>query len=254
MKQKLCKIIENKKLCQDYFLLKLNWENAGSSFLPGQFVEILVSNLTDPLLRKPFSIFNTEKNSFSIVYRVIGKGTQILSQKKQGDSLDVIGALGNGYDISKNNIKNKNILLVGGGTGVASLFYLANVLIKQKIKFKFFAGFRSKQDIFCFADVKKINISTDDGSFGYKGLILDLVKKDINKNSVIFTCGPKNMLIAMQKNFSGKCDVYASFEEYMACGIGICSGCVVKIKDKENYVYSKVCKDGPVFKLTDIMF
>jgi dihydroorotate dehydrogenase electron transfer subunit len=252
MKQKLCKIIEHKKLCKDYFYLKLNWDNA--KFLPGQFVEILVSNSTDPLLRKPFSIFNSEKNNFSIVYRVIGKGTQILSQKNKGDYLDVIGPIGNGYDISKKNIKNKNILLVGGGTGVASLFYLANVLSKQKIKFKFFAGFRSKQDIFCFADVKKINISTDDGSFGYKGLILDLVKKDINKNSLIFTCGPKNMLIAMQKNFCNICDVYASFEEYMGCGIGICNGCVVKIKNKENYNYFKVCKDGPVFKLDKIVF
>ncbi|MFC1566838.1 dihydroorotate dehydrogenase electron transfer subunit [bacterium] len=263
MKRKICKILEHNNLCGEYFYMRFEWENADSDFMSGQFVEVKVSEVSDPLLRRPISIFEADNNSCAIAYRVIGKGTKALSEKKIDEMLDVIGPLGNGFDIEKNKLKEKNIILVGGGTGLASLYYCAKKLEEFGYKFDIYAGFRSKDDFFCdehYESLKSNRIfTTEDGAVGKKGFVTDFIdyKKLKTNESLIYSCGPLPMIRSLVENLRKNqisCECQVSLEEYMGCGIGICNGCVVKIKDEQGWKHKKVCKDGPVFDLDKIIW
>lgn len=186
------------------------------------------------------------------LYKVIGKGTDSLSKMKAGEELEVLGPLGHGYDISA--AKGKKPVFVAGGTGIASLSFLAERL---KSKGTIFYGAKTRKEVVGLEKFRKLGwktvISTDDGTIGVKGFVTDSCSKDLSakdcKSNILFCCGPH----AMMKKIKGiaeenSIEAYASLEEVMACGTGICQGCVVKIAGE----YKRVCSDGPVFNLRDV--
>lgn len=215
-----------------------------------------VSNGLDPLLKRPFSIFRVSEKHFQILYRVVGKATEILKNKKAGDVIEALGPLGNGFPRIKPNIKP---ILIAGGVGVAPLFALA-----ESVKYKkplFFLGARNKKELLCINELRKIRINpviaTDDGSAGLKGTVVDALSAFLTRHSslvtrhCIYACGPKAMLRELSF-LAGKFNIeaYGAFEENMACGVGACLGCMVNTKDGLR----SVCKEGPVFPLGEILW
>ncbi|MBI5050963.1 MAG: dihydroorotate dehydrogenase electron transfer subunit [Nitrospirae bacterium] len=216
-----------------------------------------VDRCLDPLLKRPFSLFRKSGSDFQILYRVAGRGTAILKDKKAGDIIKVLGPLGNGFPKLKSKISP---ILVAGGLGVAPLFSLAERLAdKNPI---FFLGARNKKELLCTAELKSIGIksviATDDGSAGEKGTVVSLLNKFLTScclrlisSCLVYACGPRPMLSelsSLAKKF--KINAYAAFEENMACGIGACLGCAVKTVNG----YKRVCKEGPVFSLDEIIW
>lgn len=220
---------------------------------PGQFVEIYPDNGVN-LLSRPISICEINKVTgvLRLVFQVVGKGTAIFSRLEKGDKIRVLGSCGNGYDLKK----GKNIF-VGGGIGVPPLLEAVKQSEGEKIVI---LGFRSCS--FLADDFKKygadVYISTDDGTEGYKGNVVDLMREKNIVGDRIYSCGPKIMLKFLSKYAEEKnipCQV--SMEERMACGIGACVGCVVPIKTgaaENEWTYKKVCKDGPVFDSKEVIW
>ncbi|MBL7081099.1 MAG: dihydroorotate dehydrogenase electron transfer subunit [Candidatus Omnitrophica bacterium] len=238
---------------------------------PGQFLNIRISEEYTPFLRRPFSIHklvhssklivhsqrkNLKADGIEILYEVVGKGTEILSEKKPGEYLDVLGPLGNGFNLSAIRYP-LSAILVGGGIGVAPLLFLAQKLIEyyplSAIRYPLvLIGAKTKKEILCKKEFEslgcRVKISTDDGSSGFKGKVTDLLKHLLRAKSyqrgTIYACGPKPMLkeitlLSRQYGIPGQ----ISLDEYMACGMGVCLGCLV-----ETYEGRKlVCRDGPVF-------
>ena len=247
-------ILQNKPLNKQYYRLSLKVpEDLLKQIKPGQFVHIRVSDSTDPLLRRPFSVCRS-KECLEIFYDIVGKGTEILSKKCEGEFLDVFGPLGNGFNFPDKNIKN--IIFIAGGIGIAPLINLSDCL-KDSTCVKMLAyGARSKEYIYSLDEFKEngfdIKLATDDGNIGVKGTVLDLLKDvSLQEPTFIYACGPKQMLIktqefAKQNNINGQ----ISCEEVMACGVGACLGCVVKTSNGMK----NVCSDGPVFDLHDVEF
>ncbi len=229
----------------------------------GQFVNVKCANpgTMDPLLRRPFGIFDIEKkfNVFSMLYRVRGKGTRFLSGLKKGDVLDFIGPLGNGIDLSA---AKDSILLIGGGIGIAPLYLLAKEASRMKKNIFFAAGFKNKDYFMWEEDLIELKINyaifTEDGTWGEKGLVSDYIWNNLKsfKDYDVYCCGPRDMLKALKRNYMGTGNkVTALLEEMMACGVGVCNGCVVKVKKgKRGFSYKKVCKDGPAFDLREVIF
>ncbi|MDR0618007.1 MAG: dihydroorotate dehydrogenase electron transfer subunit [Endomicrobium sp.] len=243
-----CEIISNKEICTNYFELKIKAGNIAKYCLPGQFFMIGIPGV---FLRRPISVYDSKKNVLSFLYKVVGKGTAILSRMCSGQ-LQVLGPLGKGYDLEI--CKELNYVIVAGGTGIASLHFLAIKLGKNKAKKRtLYYGARSKKDLLCLDKFKEIGwkvvVSTEDGSKGYKGYITDILEEKVKDSDVLFACGPMPMLkkvvqIAKEKKIKG----FVSLEEKMACGVGNCQGCAVNI----NKVIKMTCKDGPVFEIEEV--
>jgi dihydroorotate dehydrogenase electron transfer subunit len=238
------KINSNKEVSSGCFELKVMAYDVAKYCSPGQFFMIGIPGV---FLRRPISVYNIEKDTLSFLYKVVGKGTKILSELQSGE-LQFLGPLGNGYDLE--TYKELNHVLVAGGTGIASIYFLAT---KLKKKGTIYYGVRSVKDLICLDKLKQIGweiaISTEDGSEGYSGHITDILAKKLKENDVMFTCGPTPMLkkilqIVKGKNIKG----FFSLEEKMACGVGNCQGCAVKI----NKHVKMICKDGPVFKIDQV--
>ena len=213
--------------------------------IPGQFY-MLKSLNGNILLPRPISIYGVEDNYISFLYQVVGEGTEIMSKLEQGDEIQLMGPIGNGFDLSHINGK---IALVSGGIGVAPLVNLAKEL--KNCEIDFYAGFRnvdySVDSVENF--VRKIYLSTEDGSKGHKGFVTELLKPE--EYDMVITCGP---LIMMQKivnmSLDKKTEVLVSMENRMACGLGACLGCTCKTKEGNK----TVCKSGPVFRGEDLIF
>jgi dihydroorotate dehydrogenase electron transfer subunit len=197
-------------------------------------------------LRRPISVHDSKKGCITFLYKIAGKGTKILSTLESGE-IKVLGPLGSGYDLKL--AKNSEPVIAAGGTGIASVHFLASKLKKNGT---LFYGARSKEDLLCLGQFKKLGwkivLATDDGSKGHKGFITDLLESKLNNTDTLFACGPSPMLkkvlkIAKDKKVKG----FVSLEEKMACGMGNCQGCAVKI----NGVNKMACKDGPVFKIEE---
>lgn len=224
--------------------------------MPGNFFMLSVDDSLDPLLKRPFSIHRSLKNDFQIMYRVAGKGTDILSRRKPGDLLEAIGPLGNKFPRPK--AKDK-VILIAGGIGIAPIFNLAEALLKTKPVL--FYGARTQDELLCLDELKALGIdtiiSTDDGTFGRKGFITDSLKNYLTRHSSpitdysLYACGPEPMLRALSvfvKKHDLRCS--AAFEQNMACGLGTCLGCVVHTVAG----YKRVCKEGPVFPMDEIVW
>jgi len=260
MKQLKVKTVFLKKIKSDVFLLGLDSSYLANSARPGQFLHVKVDDKTT-ILRRPLSIHKIEKNLVYILFRVRGRGTRLLANSKKGDVFDVIGPLGNGFSVTRPPLHSQNIL-VAGGMGVAPLVFLAQKLAKIKnsklgIKNLVLLGAKSKKEVLAESEFKKlgfeINIATDDGTRGFKGSVVELLRKVLsnyqhnNLSTNIYACGPKEMFFEIKKVLEKypKIQAQVSFEQFMGCGLGICYGCVIETKEG----YKKVCKDGPVFDL-----
>ncbi len=257
--QTQAEILSNQKLTFKYYKLKLHTPRISREAKPGQFIHLRVEDTYYPLLRRPFSIHRVAGESIEILYQIVGLGTQILSQKRKGDSLDLIGPLGKGFLI---NQTTKQHILIAGGIGVAPLVFLAQRLSKMCTLSKYntpsvFLGFKTKDKILCQKDFNElgmnIKIATEDGTCGYKGKISELFEHFIGnfplKSLSVYACGPVLMLKKLSwlsYKYLFSCQV--SMEEKMGCGIGACRGCVIKGASG----YLRVCQDGPVFNVDEI--
>ncbi len=259
------KILKNTRVSQDtYFLSFLS----NIKFLPTEFV--LIDTFPTKFLLKPFSIAVNDNNSVGIIYRVVGEGTKFISQKIVGEEIYYLGPLGNTYKFNEivNSLRrNDLILLVAGGSGVASLVYLYKYFTRLGKKVKMFYGETTKTKIINLATfgIKNVVYTTDDGSFGIRGSVLEAVCEYFDNFSSIssittFVCGPKSMLSRLKEIIETKLknvfniNCYALLEEYMCCGVGVCRSCVVKVKKENTWEYKTVCKDGPLFSLSEVIF
>lgn len=254
MLEKTLKIKSNREIAPDTYLLELESEELAKASNPGQFVMIRVKNGTDPLLRRPFSICDTDNNgAVKILYRIVGKGTGILSKKKSGECISILGPLGSTFEFPGSH---QNVILVAGGIGVAPIFFLGQNI--KPVNFEFLIGFRTSPEIIKFEDISgvqdfEISISTDDGSFGYGGRVTDLLEETLKRQQSrpdsIYACGPLPMLketVLTAQQYNIPCQI--SIEAFMACGLGACQGCAVKVIESESSSgYERVCKEGPVF-------
>jgi dihydroorotate dehydrogenase electron transfer subunit len=222
---------------------------------PGQFYMIEVGNSYDPLLKRPFSYFRKTSESIQFLYTIRGKGTSLMKDFKQGQVINIIGPLGIGYPKPEESLTP---LLVAGGMGIASIFPLIEVLAKKSYVIY---GAKSRDELLMMNELKRLTdkliLSTDDGSFGGRGTVIDVLNDFLTSHFSLLTshlfyaCGPKPMLraiskIAFEKGIKG----YASLEENMACGFGACLGCAVRTMNG----YKRVCKEGPVFPMDEIVW
>ncbi|MFH0912945.1 MAG: dihydroorotate dehydrogenase electron transfer subunit [Candidatus Omnitrophota bacterium] len=258
MLQIRAKILYNKRVKGSYFHLVLGAPGIARESRPGQFLHIRVADVAEPLLRRPFSIHKAKGNDIDILYAVLGQATQLLTEKKSGEHLDLVGPLGNGFDYKPEVRSQKSEILVAGGMGVAPLFFLAQKIARQKPIV--LLGAKTKEDILCEEEFKKlgcnVKIATDDGSKGVKGKVTELLRSVLRttnneQRTTIYACGPKPMLKEISR-ISKKYRIPAevSLEEHMACGIGACLGCVVATTGG----FKRVCKEGPVFKADTVIW
>ena len=235
----------------------------GTGTVPGQFVNIKIEpDATDPLLRIPLGVHAVRKNGISLLYKVVGEGTRLLSTRAKGEKVDVLGPLGKGFDIAPLlERKSSAAVLVAGGHGVAPLYGLAEVIAEKKKEIHFFTGAGTAEHVLCTKQLKKLGakvyVATEDGTQGFKGRATDLLKKHLRRiaqragSVMIFACGPRPMLAALAKEAkASKAPAQVSLDAYMACGIGACLGCAILTKQG----YKLVCKDGPVFDAQEIVW
>ena len=254
------KLIDKIKLKENIFHFKVKASEIVNISKPGHFIEIRVSNNTEPFLRRPISIYNIDKEEgiLEFIFQVKGKGTEILSKKEIGDEIDIIGPLGNGtfkYD------KYQNIAVIGGGIGIFPLYELCKEAKSDNKNVNTYLGFRNKDFVMLeneFNSVSsKLTITTDDGSYKNNGFAINYLEKDIEEGKIdsIYACGPMPMLRAVRELATKReipCQI--SLEERMGCGLGVCLGCAVKTarSPKESPEYWHVCKGGPVFQAKDV--
>jgi dihydroorotate dehydrogenase electron transfer subunit len=244
----------------DYFHLTIDAPEIGREARPGQFVMLKVADGTFPLLRRPLSIHDAGAGGIELFFKVAGQGTEILSKKQPGESLDLIGPLGKGFTISE-KMTGKRAFCVGGGRGIAPIYFLARELGAVGARPIVFYGGRKLIDIPLRDKFEKagmeLHCSTDDGSFGFGGLVTELVVRELErmKPDIIYACGPDAMMKALA-SLAAKHGVPAEFslESVMGCGIGACWGCVHRIKNESGDGWTKICEEGPVFPRERILW
>ena len=240
MKQSIFEILENTALTKDVFKMVLSGDTSAIT-ASGQFVNIQLEGL---YLRRPISVCDWDEKTLTIVYKVVGKGTEAMSKMAPGVKLDVLTGLGNGYDLTK---AGANPVLLGGGVGVPPMYGCAKRLVAMGIKPTVILGFNVKDEIFYEEEFKALGcrtiVTTVDGSYGVKGFVTNALPENYTH---FYTCGPEPMLKAVYKatNTSGQ----MSFEERMGCGFGACMGCSCKTLTG----YKRICKEGPVMMKEEI--
>jgi len=248
----------NKRVAHKTYLMSLHVSKAFLEAKAGQFVMVRVGDNTDPLLRRPFSIAGIEKDgSLIVLYRVVGRGTALMSQWKPGTTTRVLGPLGRGFEVSP---KQAVSIMVAGGIGIAPLLLLTHQLESTKAILLMGAG--SREELIPIEGLARneleVAIATEDGSVGRRGLVTQLLDKTLNEveigQTMVYACGPQSMLqeVASMCSHKGiRCQV--SIEAAMGCGVGVCLGCAVRSK-KGQPPYYYVCKDGPVFDAEEIVW
>jgi len=245
MKLVKAELLRNEIVARDTFSMVLqgNWSPITA---PGQFVNI---KLSEKYLRRPISVCRVSGELLTLVYKVVGEGTKMMSEMSEGSQLELLSGLGNGFDTA---LCGDAPLLVGGGAGAAPMFGLAEALIKQGKSPKAVLGFNCQDDVFLAAELSGLGVptavATMDGTLGVKGFVTDAMKMLDGKYDYIFACGPEPMLKAIY-NFGSEDGQY-SFEARMACGFGACMGCSCETK----YGAKRICKDGPVLKRGEIIW
>ena len=242
MKQGIFEISSNKKLTENVYEMILTGDTSDITAC-GQFINIKLDGL---YLRRPISVCDKSDDTVTIVYKVVGVGTEQMSKMTKGEKLDVLTGLGNGYDLTLSGDKP---LLLGGGVGVPPLYMLAKKLKEQGKAVEVVLGFNTESEIFYEQQFKdlgcNVTVTTADGSYGVKGFVTDAYPADY---SYFYTCGPEPMLKAIYK--TAKTEGQMSFEERMGCGFGACMGCSCKTITG----YKRICKDGPVMKKEEILW
>lgn len=243
MYQGFYEIKSNTKLTDSIFEMVLIGDTS-SITAPGQFINIKIDGF---YLRRPISICDYDENTITIIYKVVGEGTEVMSKMNSGEKLDVLCGLGNGFDTSKSMDKP---ILIGGGVGVPPMYNLCKKLIAEGKSVTVILGFNKKDEIFYEEEFKNlgadVKVTTVDGSYGIKGFVTDALR--VTEYSYFYTCGPMPMFKAIEATV--KTSGQFSFEERMGCGFGACMGCSCKTK----YGNKRICKDGPVLTREEIIW
>ncbi len=242
MKQSIFTILSNKALTDSVYKMVLSGDTSAIT-APGQFVNIQLSGL---FLRRPISVCDYDGETLTIIYKVVGKGTEQMSTMAPGESLDILTGLGNGYNLS---ITGEHPVLLGGGVGVPPMYNLAKKLLEQGKTVSVILGFNTKSEIFYEEEFKAlgcdVTVTTVDGSYGKKGFVTDALPETYTH---FCCCGPEPMLKAVYR--ATKTSGQMSFEERMGCGFGACMGCSCKTLTGNK----RICKDGPVMKKEEILW
>lgn len=258
-----CRIVSNEGIKGPYRRIVFYAPEIAKQAKAGQFVHIRITPMRDKILRRPFSICDTdaEKGLLTLVYKTVGAGTEVLASMRDGETCDILGPLGNGYSIPDGT---KTPILIVGGYGSAATFLLAKNAPRKGI---IIIGARTASDILLADEYRAcgfdVRIATNDGSLGTKGLVTDLLADAVSDaggkdNVIVSACGPTPMLIALGKlanSDSIPCEL--SLDEHMCCGVGACFACVVKVVDSatsEGWRYSRSCKEGPVYNATEVYY
>ena len=262
------KVVSQRETVGGHFLIVLKVPASFRESSPGQFVMVRMPNTDTPFLSRPFSIYSVysqDKETFlEILYKVAGRGTAVFSGLRKGNVLNVLGPLGKGFDVPPQCDK---IVLIAGGVGIAPLSFLAQRCEKDHNgpEIICYAGAGSLESLVGIDRIEgmcsAVKISTDDGSWGYRGKVTELFIRDmdlyVNNGSRLYSCGPVPMLRRLQELVEGRPPVVCqvSLEERMACGIGACQGCVVKVRSgSAGKGLPRVCKEGPVFDICEVEF
>ena len=252
--QNIYPIISHKKKNKTYYHLVFFAPDLCASVKAGQFIHIKVSDGLEPLFRRPFSVYRAQNGCIEVFYEPVGQGTKLLTQKKQGDVLDVLAPLGNSFQYPHKDIEQ--IVFIGGGIGIAPLMIFSDQIKAHSAKKILLYGVRNQDQVFSLQDFKKNGfqcfLSTDDGSKGIKGHVSQLFPKiQTSIKTMIYTCGPRVMMKAVA-DFAKDHQIpgQMSMEEVMACGLGACLGCSILTTTG----YQTVCHDGPVFDLQEVVF
>ena len=242
MKQSIFTILQNEALTQTVYKMVLGGDTSAIT-APGQFVNIQLEGL---FLRRPISVCDYDDKTLTIIYKVVGKGTEVMSKMTTGTKLDILTGLGNGYDLS---LSGDCPVLLGGGVGVPPMYNLAKKLMEQGKRVSVILGFNTASEVF-YEDAFKalgchVQVTTVDGSYGKKGFVTDALPDNY---TYFYTCGPEPMLKAVYRatNTSGQ----MSFEERMGCGFGACMGCSCKTLTGNK----RMCKEGPVMRKEEILW
>ncbi|MBN2440973.1 MAG: dihydroorotate dehydrogenase electron transfer subunit [Spirochaetales bacterium] len=256
------KVIANREIAQDYFKLDFTWDPDAGIPKPGQFITIRVTAGTVPLLRRPFAFsgYDEETHTGSIIYLKRGTGTELLTRVIPGESIDIIGPLGN---YLKDSGYEEKPVLIAGGIGLGPILFYSAMLSRSGTPHTFIFGARSSEavpqiDLLKASDSHTCDncICTDDGTTGFPGTVIDLLRtfpKHVLSGSALYCCGPTPMLkgcheFALLHNLN----CYVVMEQIMACGVGACMGCTIKVKGKSGF--ARVCMEGPVFESRDIVW
>ena len=238
-------VLSNALIAHDTYQMVLEGDTSHITN-PGQFINIKVDDSYKNFLRRPISISDYQDNKLTIIYKTFGEGTKNLAKKKLFDTLDVLSPLGNGFTVQREPEKQ---LLIGGGVGVPPLYSVAKELYAEGIPFDVVIGFNNKYDVFLEGMFRslgaKVFVATIDGSYGYKGNVIDVIKKKNIDFDYYYACGPEPMLHALiNQGWEGQ----LSFEERMGCGFGACMGC----SHKTITGYKRICKEGPVLEASEV--
>jgi dihydroorotate dehydrogenase electron transfer subunit len=282
MLEQTVQIVSNERDTDSYFRLVVRAPRIAPLIQPGQFAHVRVLPLKDALLRRPFSIFQVSGDTFSILYKTIGQGTEVLARMQAGEELSVIAPLGHGFTVPKRG--GETPLLVAGGYGMAAMYLLAQRSPQKGIVF---GGGRRRMDILCEKEFQAlgwdVRVTTEDGSHGKKGLVTKLLLAELRsrrgneaqtkiskiKRSLltsaatsrkvkIYACGPTGMLQAVGKIAEEfKVPAELSMDEHMCCGVGVCLTCVIPVKTGpalRDWEYQRTCTEGPVFDANEIVW
>ena len=251
MKQETASLISNSEVMPGTHLIWLKAPRIVETASPGQFVMVRCGDSSECLLRRPLSIHQRENGKIALLFTVVGKGTRWLSQRQEGDRIDLLGPLGNGYSIHPTA---RNLLLVAGGIGIAPLYFLAQEAVNHGHSVTLLSGAATASQLYpanLLPPKMKLITTTEDGTASKKGMLTDLLPDYIDGADQVFACGPIGMYrtIAQMPELKNK-PVQVSLEVRMGCGFGVCYGCTVKTKSG----LKQVCQDGPVFDLNDILW
>ncbi len=260
MLEQTVEIVSNERDTDSYFRLVLRAPQIAPLVQPGQFAHVRILPLKDALLRRPFSIFQVAGDTFSILYKTVGKGTEALARMRAGEEVSVIAPLGNGFTVPKRG--GETPLLVAGGYGMAAMYLLAQRSPQKGIVF---VGGRKRADILCEKEFAAlgwdVRVTTEDGSHGEKGLVTQPLLAEIRnpkseiRNYKLFACGPTGMLKAVVKIAEDfKVPAELSMDEHMCCGVGVCLTCVIPVKTGDGWEYQRTCTEGPVFDSREILW
>jgi dihydroorotate dehydrogenase electron transfer subunit len=260
MKPVRCPVTQARELCAGVFSLWLEAPDIARRVRPGQFLNVKVSSGLDPLLRRPISVCDVERNRVRLVFRVVGRGTALLGRARAGDELDVLGPLGRPAP----ELHHKDVLLCGGGIGTAPLLFLARRL-KRANRLQVLLGARTKAELLLVREFRALGepvaLATDDGSVGHKGMVTELAEAEVRRqksegrsqkgrsDKVVFACGPRPMLADLVKRLD-PIPVWGFVEERMGCGTGICYCCALP---KKGGGHVRFCEEGPVVRLNEVV-
>ena len=254
-------VISNEQVADNHYLLRCSCPEIAASALPGQFIHVLIPQGSGLLLRRPFTIYTVEGAEITMLYQLIGEGTNVLSRLQRGDLIRVLGPLGNTFEISP---VPDPAIIVGGGAGIASLMLLAVTLRREGMWALGLVGSMNRARLLSVEDLKAIgvetHVATDDGSMGHHGFVTELLTHILEthelQNPIIYACGPDGMLRAVTKiALDYEVRTQLAMENRMGCALGVCLGCVCKVQMPDGgFEYQRVCTEGPVFNAENIIW